>query len=54
MEGTPKDYLLAKDRRLKEGLRASLGLHPYLEGHSHGGIVHVSKLEAITKSIRNI
>ena len=39
MEGTPKDYLLGKDGRLKEGFRAKLRLHPYLEGHCHEGIV---------------
>ena len=44
--GTPKDYLLDIDGRLKEGLREKLGLKPYLKGHCHGGIVHASKIEA--------
>ena len=47
--GTPKDYLLGIDGRLKEGLREKLGLKPYLEGHCHGGIVHASKKEAFTR-----
>jgi len=32
LEGTPKEYLLGIDVRLREGLRAKLGLHPYQEG----------------------
>ena len=44
MEGTPKDYLLGQDRRLKEGLRAKLVLYPYLEEHCHGAIVHASRI----------
>ena len=38
LEGTPKDYLLGIDRRIKEGLREKLGLHPYQEGHCYRGI----------------
>ena len=46
LEGTPKDYILGIDRRLKEGLRAKLGLHPYQEGQCYWGIFHASKIEA--------
>ena len=54
MGGIPKDYLLGIDKRLKEGLRAKLGLHPYLEGHCHMGIVHASKIRRFMESVRKI
>ena len=50
--GTPKDYFLGIDGRLKEGLREKLGLKPYLEGHCHGGIVHASKIEAFMEIVK--
>ena len=52
LDGTPKDYLLGIDGRLKEGQREKLGLKPYLEGHCHGGIVHASKIEAFMEIVR--
>ena len=49
-----KDYLLGRDERLKEGLRAKLGLQPYHEGHCHRGIVHASKIGVFMESVRKI
>ena len=42
------------DGRLKEGLRAKLGLKPYQEGQCHGGIVHALKIGVFMESARKI
>ena len=44
LEGSPKEYLLGIDRRLKEELRAKVGLYPLLKGKFYMGIVHASKI----------
>ena len=54
LEGNPKEYLLEIEERLMEGLRAKLGLHPCQEGQCHGGIVHASKIGALTETLRKI
>ena len=51
LEGTPKEYQLGIDGRLKDGWRAKLGLHPYQEGQCHKGIFHGSKI-AFMESVR--
>ena len=54
LEGTPKEYHLGIDRRLKKGLRAKLGLHPYQEGQCYWGIFHASKIEAFMESVTKV